>query len=86
MWVRFDLICYNNDFKALCKHSGPGEEFDFALNEIAGCVEQHRRGSESIRTLHMDLQYKDQCNLEFKTDQMKRISALGVKFTLSCWE
>lgn len=86
MWVRFDLICYDSGFKELCKHSGPGEEFDFTLREITGCVEQHRREGAMVRTLHMDLQYKDQCNMEFGAAQMKKIADLGIKFTLSCWE
>lgn len=40
----------------------------------------------TVCKLHLDIRYWDQCNLEFSSGELARIAALGVPFTISCWD
>ena len=35
---------------------------------------------------HLDVRYRDQCNLEFDPHELTRIAALGAPFTITCWD
>ncbi len=53
-------------------------------------AENHRSALQalgaSLCKLHLDVRYLEQCNLEFDSGELARIVALGVLFTIACWE
>ena len=54
------------------------------------CAEGHLAALQalgaSLCKLHVDVRYWDQCNLEFNPRELARIAALGVLFTITCWD
>jgi hypothetical protein len=45
-----------------------------------------RESGATLCKLHLDVRYWDQCNLEFDPHELARIAALGVLFTITCWD
>jgi hypothetical protein len=45
-----------------------------------------RESGATLCQLHLDVRYWDQCNLEFDPEELTRIAALGVLFTITCWD
>ena len=86
MWVSVGLMCLTPDGTTGPVNAAP-KDFDAtlkeAVNETREMLKQY--APEDI-VLHMDLEYVDQCNLEFTPQQLKAISELGVTFALTCWE
>ena len=56
------------------------------VDAAATHIPVYRRLGASLCKLHLDVRYWDQCNLEFSPEQVGRIAALGVLFTISCWD
>jgi hypothetical protein len=40
----------------------------------------------TVCKLHLDVHYRDQCNLEFNSKELARIAALELLFTITCWD
>jgi hypothetical protein len=60
---------------------------------LAWLIEAAKRHLAALREvgatlckLHLDVRYWDQCNLEFDPYELARIAALGVLFTITCWD
>jgi hypothetical protein len=60
---------------------------------IAWLIEQAEHHLVTLRELgatlcklHLDVRYWDQCNLTFRPQELARIAALGVPFTITCWD
>ena len=66
-----------------------GESLETTLKVMTDILMEHidsfrSNGTDSI-TLHFDVNYENQCNLEFSPELIKRISTLGVPLTISCY-
>src|ERR1043166_7495069 len=58
-----------------------------SLLELAGPhLETLRKAGVSSCHVHVDVRYWDQCNLEFEPEVIARIAALGLAFTISCYD
>jgi hypothetical protein len=49
-------------------------------------LESLRKSGASTCHVHVDVRYWDQCNLEFEPEEVGRIAALGLAFTISCYD
>jgi hypothetical protein len=60
------------------------------LSWLLECAERHlavlQKLGATLCKLHIDVRYWDQCNLEFAPHELVRIAALGVLFTITCWD
>jgi hypothetical protein len=36
-------------------------------------------------TIHYDVKYRGQCNMEWSSDELRALARIGIPFTVSCW-
>lgn len=49
-------------------------------------LETLRKSGATSCHVHVDVRYWDQCNLEFEPEVLARLAALGLPFTISCYD
>lgn len=59
---------------------------DLLKEEIEKAKETLKLYPAGDMSLHMDIEFDNQCNLEFSTEELKELADLGVTFSLSCYQ
>jgi len=54
------------------------------LEIIEGKIQEFKSQGADYLVIHLAINYKTQCNLEFSPAEIKKISDLGIPFTISC--
>jgi len=86
MYLSVGFICVTPDGVCGPVNCSP-RDFDETLDEaIKEVHNQLYNYSADELSLHMNLEYQDQCCISFTPAQMKKMSDLGVAFTIDCWE
>lgn len=86
MWISVGLFCVTPDGVTGPVNISPKDFNSIFADAIKDVKEELKHYDASDLVLQMDLEYEDQCNLEFTPKQLKVIADLGVIFAISCWE
>ena len=60
--------------------------FDDLITTLEGCIDGLRKAGASDITFLCSLFHDGQCGFSFSKDQLKRMSALNVDFSVSCYD
>lgn len=55
------------------------------LNKVLQCIRYLKSSNVEI-ILHYDIAYSNQCNIEFKSEILKKIADFNIPFTITCYE
>ncbi|MHA2279993.1 MAG: hypothetical protein ACXAC5_03830 [Promethearchaeota archaeon] len=86
MWISVNLFCATPGGVTGPVNASPKDFDSIFADAIKDVKEELEYYDAKDLTLQMDLEYEDQCNLEFTPEQVKAIADLGIRFAITCWE
>lgn len=67
-------------------HIEPERRMAWLLEASSRHLPVLRRLGASECGLHLDVRFRDQCNLEFVPEELALVATLGLPLTISCWD